>query len=67
MTQSQLERAVARATGERRSTIRAMGFSLYDPTASLDDLDERPTPLTVDWDQVDASRMGFLPQRARCR
>lgn len=67
MKQSQLERAVARATGESRSTIHHLGFSLLDPTASLDDRDDLPRPRTVDWDQVDAGRTGVVFQRARCR
>jgi hypothetical protein len=66
MNQTRLERAVARATGESRSTIHHLGFGLLDPTGSLDDLDERPTPLTVDWDRLDAKRTGFVFQRSRC-
>jgi hypothetical protein len=65
MIESLLTRAVASATGESRSTIRAMGFSLFDPTASLDESDERPTPLTVDWDRLDEARTGFVFQRSR--
>ncbi len=65
MTQRLLERAVALATGEALATIRNRGFSLLDPTASLDDFDALPKPRTVNWDQVDANRPGYLPQRAR--
>ena len=67
MKQSQLERAVARATGESCTTIHHLGFSLLDPTASLDDFDELPRPRTVDWDEVDAGRAGVVFQRAGCR
>lgn len=67
MNQSQLDRAVARATGESLSTVRHRGFSLFDPTADFDALDERPRPLTVDWDRLDATRPAFVPQRARYR
>ncbi len=67
MKQSHIDRAVARATGDTLGTVRRMGFSLVDPTADLDDLDELPTPLTVDWDRLHASRPGYLPQRTRCR
>ena len=67
MTQPQLNRAVARATGESRSTIHRMGFSLLDPPENLNDLDALPRPQTVNWDRLDARRPGFLPQRARCR
>ena len=58
---------MARATGDTLGTVRRMGFSLVDPTADLDDLDELPRPLTVDWDRLHASRPGYLPQRTRCR
>ncbi len=67
MKQSVLNHAVARATGEPLRTIRRMGFSLVDPTADLNDLDELPMPLTVDWDGLHASRPGYLPQRSRLR
>ena len=42
MSQSQIDRAVARRTGESLSTIRSYGFSIVEPP-------ERE-PLTVDWD-----------------
>lgn len=61
MKQSLLERAVALATGESISTIRHRGFDL-DRTAQDDAL---PRPQTIDWDRVDANRLGYLPQRAR--
>jgi hypothetical protein len=67
MTQSLLDRAVARATGESPATIRHMGFSLLGPVETDDDLDDMPRPRTVNWDFLDAERIGFLPQRARCR
>jgi hypothetical protein len=57
MTQRQLNRAVARATGEQLSTIRGMGFS---PLAPLPDEFERE-PLVVDWDQPDSPRPGYFP------
>ena len=66
MNQSQLDRAVARATGESLATIRRMGFSLFDPTATCDDLDALPRPQTVNWDRLDSHRPGYLPQRTRC-
>jgi hypothetical protein len=65
MKQSQLNRAVALATGEAVSTIRRMGFSIVDPTTADNDSDELPRPRTVNWDRVDANRPGYLPQRAR--
>ena len=65
MSQLLLERAVALATGEALSTIRRMGFSIFDPTGPHDELDELPKPRIVNWDRVDANRPGYLPQRAR--
>ena len=44
MTQRELERELALATGESLSTIRSRGFSIVEPP----DLE----PLTVDWDEV---------------
>lgn len=67
MDQSQLDRAVARATGEPLATIRRMGFSLHAPQAIQEDLDALPRPQTVNWDRLDAHRTGYLPQRARYR
>ena len=63
MTQSELNRAVARATGESYSTIRRMGFSIFAPEEAQDELDSLPQPQTVDWDQLDSQRLAFLPQR----
>jgi len=67
MDQSQLDRAVARATGEPLATIRRMGFSLHASPAIQEDRDALPRPQTVNWDRLDAQRSGYLPQRARCR
>ncbi len=67
MIQRLLDRAVALATGEALSTIRSRGFSIFDPAASLDDLDSLPKPRIVNWDHLDANRAGYLPQRARLR
>ncbi len=50
MTQTELNAAVAKATGESLATIAAMGFSLAAEVH--DDLDEAPIsePQVVDWD-----------------
>ncbi len=53
MTQSELEQAVATATGESVAEIRHLGFSLADP----DDVDFDPEPVdrapqVVDWDDL---------------
>lgn len=55
MTPSEIEHAVARATGESLATIRRLGISTIIPIA-----DE---PLTVDWDELDAQRMAIFPDR----
>ena len=59
MTQRDLDREVARSTGEAKSTIRGRGFSLMV-------MPERP-PLVVDWDEVQAieSPRVRLPRRRR--
>ncbi|MEI8373506.1 MAG: hypothetical protein WCJ35_11820 [Planctomycetota bacterium] len=57
MFQSQLDCAVARATGESRDTISHLGFSLADP--ELVDYDPEPYhrgPQVVDWDALEAHR-----------
>lgn len=57
MTQQQLDRAVAQATGESLTTIRRHGFSLVTPLSIFDpDADEVAQPQILDWDVVDAER-----------
>ena len=57
MNQSQLDRAVARATGESLDTVSRMGFSIADPEAVYYDPEpSRRRPLVVDWDELDARR-----------
>ena len=71
MTKNQIERAVARATGESVSTIRSLGFSVADPdNVSFDPerpLRRRPRIRIINWDRLDAQRGSYLPQRSRCR
>ena len=54
MTQTQLNRAVSRATGEDYDLIDHRGFSLVDDELPFqnDDLEA----LTIDWDQVQAEQ-----------
>ncbi len=59
MTQAELNRAVAAATGESVRTIAEMGF------VELAAVPIEREPLVVDWDQLDAQRVGVLPQRQR--
>jgi len=47
MTQSQLERAVALATGESVSTIRGLGFGIADPAVVCYDPEPRARPRIV--------------------
>ena len=59
MTQAELNRAVAAATGETVKTIAEMGFVPLTPTPIEQD------PLVVDWDELDAQRVSVLPQGCR--
>jgi hypothetical protein len=60
MTQAQLNRAVASATGETISEIRRMGFGLADPAeVAFDPAPEEGT--YVDWDAVDGQRCALMP------
>ena len=52
MTQAQLDREVARATGESLRTISSLGFVPLTPRPYEQDRE----PLTVDWDDVAARR-----------
>lgn len=65
MTQRELDRAVALATGEDLSEIRRRGFSIAAPCA---DFGPEPLPLppqTVNWDEADRERRVsfFAPDR----
>lgn len=56
MKQADLNRAVARATGETVSTVKRLGFLLadadYDPAA----IDPADDPYVIDWDELHAQR-----------
>jgi hypothetical protein len=54
MTQEELLREVAAATGEDAATVRRLGFCVLDTNDHW--LDEDRPPLVVDWDGVDAER-----------
>ena len=56
MTQRELDRAVARATGEDVCEIRRRGFGIADPLET--DFDPEPdySRRTIDWDDYDLSR-----------
>ena len=60
MTQRDLNRAIARATGEDIDTISRMGF------VELQSVPFEREPQFVDWDDVDAGRnVAVLPHRSR--
>ena len=60
MTQAELNREIAKKTGETISTISAFGFvELTGQTFERE-------PQTVDWDDLDAERnVAVMPQRTR--
>lgn len=60
MTQAQLDRQVAAATGESRRTIGAFGFSIADPLEVR--FDPKPADVVkfLDWDQVARRRHARL-------
>ncbi len=57
MTQAELNREIASATGESMSTVRHMGFVPLTPVPYERDRD----PLVVDWDEVEMSRAVLHP------
>jgi hypothetical protein len=63
MTQSQLHRALSKATGESVRIIKQRGFSLLEPDIHrLDDEGFDVPPQTVDWDRLEADRMALAIQ-----
>jgi len=54
MTQNDLNRAVARATGETVSTISSLGFLLDEPGGRFDS--HLSDPEVIDWDALDEQR-----------
>ena len=55
MTPRDLDREVARATGETVTTIRRLGFSIVETG--------EPEPQMVDWEEIDDQRVGLFPHR----
>jgi hypothetical protein len=57
MTQNQLDRLVADATGEDLREIQRLGFSLADPIdVEFDPEPDELSPQMIDWDEVDLRR-----------
>jgi hypothetical protein len=58
MTQAEVDRAVARATGESVRTIQRLGFLIADPDSELTDPDDEELgPYVLDWDEVERERL----------
>jgi len=55
MTQRELNRAVATATGESITTIDRMGFNLVEVVEDPEP-EARRSPLVVDWDELETLR-----------
>lgn len=59
MTQSDLNRAVSRATGESVATIRRLGFLLSEPDDAVPDPDDEALgPSVLDWGAIHQRRDG---------
>lgn len=62
MKQADLNRAVARATGETVSTIKRLGFQLEETASGDEPNSDDLAPYQLDWDTVEAERRGsFAP------
>ncbi len=61
MTQAELNRAVARATGETSRSIARLGFL----PLTVGPVEREPH--VVDWNRLDAERVGLFPNRQRWR
>ena len=58
MTQAEVNRAVARATGESVRTIQRLGFLIADTDSELTDPDDEDLgPYVLDWDELERERM----------
>ena len=57
MKQTDLNRAVALATGETIATVKRLGFLLAEPYETVDPDSETSGPLVIDWDELDHQRM----------
>ncbi len=57
MKQTDLNRAVALATGETIATVKRLGFLLAEPQESVDPDSDTSGPLVIDWDELDNQRM----------
>lgn len=60
MTQAELDRQIAEATGESLRTISQRGFVPLRPIA----YEREREPLVVDWDELDRDRRRAVAQRS---
>jgi hypothetical protein len=60
MNQAQLNRQVARVTGESRRTINSLGFSIADPLDVRFDPEPTDVAKFLDWDRVARRRHARL-------
>ena len=65
MKQADLDRAVARATGETVSTIKRLGFLLAEPAGSLDPDADDDGPHVIDWDELETQHNEGSTRRPR--
>jgi hypothetical protein len=57
MTQNEINRAVAFATGECLCEVQRRGFSIADPVdVNFDPEPDDLPPSTIDWDEIDLHR-----------
>ena len=61
MRQSDVDRAVAKATKESLAVIRQRGFSLTDPFKPVFDPESIDLPQTIDWDLLESRRVYVCP------
>ncbi len=68
MTQNQIDRLVAEATGEDLREIQRIGFGLVDPDIVNFDPEPYLPPQIIDWDEVDLGRnVAVVAQSTSCR
>ena len=65
MKQADIDRAVARATGETVSTIKRLGFLLADSNGSLGPDPDEQGPFIIDWDDLESQRFEERTGRPR--
>lgn len=66
MKQAELNRAVARATGDTVHTIKRLGFLLVDPNQTLATELPDDGPYVLDWDTMEPQRLKRNAGRSSC-